>query len=148
MAHVSRRSPKYIVIGKICKYLAFDIGMACLPLLVDGLICFAYDLKIDSIYDYSIQLCVMTIVLAATSIKGAIEGKILKKNPWIFWTVLVSSIIIIAISLLLYGIMEYRVLSAEIDIGYGPKPFVLFVIAYILSFVLGLLVQIGGGIDG
>lgn len=147
MVYISKRSPRDNVTKRICKYIVFDILMACLPLFVDLLICFAFDLSIEDIYDYSIQICVMTIVLSATSIKGAIENRILRKKPGVFWAVVVSSIFVIAVSLLMYGIMEYDVLStgqAEVS---KQKPFYIFLCSYILSLLLGFLVQIGGGIN-
>lgn len=141
-------SPQTSVVGKIGKYIIFDIIIAGLPLLVDCLLCLVFDLKIENIFDYSIQICIMTIVLSATSIKGSIEGKIIRKNPKIFWLVLVSNISIIFISVLLYGIMEYDAIVAASNNISKEKPFILFVILYIVSFILGFLVQIGGGIDG
>lgn len=142
------RSPQTSVAGKIGKYIIFDIIIAGLPLLVDCLLCFVFDLKIENILDYSVQICIMTIVLSATSIKGCFEGKILRKNPKIFWLILISNIAIIFISVLIYGIMEYDSIATTTENISKEKPFILFVILYLLSFILGLLVQIGGGIDG
>ena len=141
------RSPKTSIANKILKYLGFDIVLASLPLLVDALLCYVYDLEIESVYNYIVQICIMTIVLSAASIKGAVEGKILRKKPKIFWLVLICNFSIIGISLLLYGTTEFNVLLAQTETVYKEKPFILFVILYFLSFILGLLVQIGGGID-
>lgn len=145
--YVGGRSPKTTILGKILKYIGFDIVLAALPLLVDALICYVYDLQIETVFNYTIQICIMTIVLSASSIKSAVEGKILRKNPRVFWLVLICNISIIAISVLLYGITEYNVLLAESETVYKKKPFTLFVVLYILSFILGLLVQVGGGMD-
>ena len=88
----------------------------------------------------------MTIVLSATSIKCISESEVLKKYTNSFYCLLISNIAITAISLLVYGILEYITLSSNGDmIEYG-RIFILFAGLYIISFVLGLLVQIGGGI--
>ena len=145
--YVGGRSPKTTIAGKILKYIGFDIILAALPLLVDSLICSVYDIKIENVYNYTVQICIMTIVLSASSIKGAVEGKILRKSPKIFWLILISNISIIGISALLYGITEYNILLDATETVYKEKPFILFVVLYVLSFLLGLLVQVGGGID-
>lgn len=148
MGYGYARSPKKSVVGKIIKYIVFDIVLACLPLLADCLLCWGFDLKIDSIYDYCNQICVMTIVLSATSIKGSIEWKIFNKKPKVFWLIIASSISIIVVSIFMYGIMEYSTLSNMTNNISKEKPFILFVLLYAFSFLIGFFVQIGGGIDG
>ena len=147
MSRISdNNSPQINVKSRVVKYIMFDSIMSGLPILADCIICFAFNINIGNIYRYCIQLCVMTIVLSATSIKCISESEVLKKYTNSFYCLLISNIAITAISLLVYGILEYITLSSNGDmIEYG-RIFILFAGLYIISFVLGLLVQIGGGI--
>lgn len=145
----NQSSPRNSVLGKVVKFLIFDVTIPFFPVVVDLGICALFKLPNRNYYDYRMQLCLLDIVLPATSIKAIWENKLFKNKHNIFSGLLMGNIILIVFSLVIYGALTYAELNKlELELEVIKRQFFVFAIMYLFAFTLGLIVQIGGGIDG
>lgn len=134
-------SPKKKIKNKIIRYIRFEIIIVSLPFFVNYIVSLGLHIQKENFYNYCTQLCVMIIALSATSGKCLCESKFLRKKNIHFFLKL-SNIFIIVISMFLYVALLYVNLK-EGEKGIEKNLFVMFIIMYIFSFALGLLIQMG-----
>lgn len=147
MPYIHEKPPKKNIINKITKYIFFNIIMTCSPILINVYISFVNNLQYKDPYSYCPEICFMAIVTSSTSIRDAFSSKVIRKDNLIFGGLVTFNIVIIVLSMLLYGNLTSASLSTNTQ-SVTLKQFAVSVFLYSFSIILGFGIQVGGGIDG
>lgn len=148
MPYISNRPPKYNILKRIIKYLFFNVILTISPILINIFISFTNQIPYKKAILYCPDICFMTIVTASSSIKDSFTSKTIKKNTFILGGLIIFNIIFMMLSMIIYGNIARDTMSPNTEADITIQQFIVSVVCYLLSIILGLGTQIGGGIDG
>lgn len=140
-------NPKNKVIDKVYKYFVFTIAISWLPIIANCFFSFILGLEYKDFILYKSEICIMTIVLVANNIKDLTESRILKRGGIlknVFYTLNFINILLSVLFFAGSNIIEL------LHISYSAPEFRQFIFAigtYVAAAFMGIVVQIGGGID-
>ncbi len=141
-------SPKYRIKNKIYKYFIFTIMMSWSPVIVNYFISCFFNVAYKKFFLYKSEICFMTIVLVSNNIKDLTESRVLKRGKMLFNILLTLNILNIVFSILFFAVSSFLELTGLDYSEPEVKQFWFAFITYILAAIMGLAVQIGGGLDG
>lgn len=148
MPYVVKHPPKYNIGIKIVKYLFFNFILTISPVLINLFISYTNQIPYKDTISYCPDICFMTIVTSSSSIKDVFVSKVISNNKVILSGLVIFNVIFMILSMIIYGNIAKDTLSPNIKVNITFQQFLMSLIFYILSVVLGLGIQIGGGIDG
>ncbi len=148
MPYINRRPPKYNIGTRIGRYLFFNFILTISPVLINLFISYTNQIPYKDTISYCPDICFMTIVTSSSSIKDVLGSKVINENKGIFGGLLIFNIVFMILSMIIYGNIAKDTLSPNIGQNITFQQFLMSLIFYISSVILGLGVQIGGGIDG
>lgn len=139
--------PRGTVWHKVYMYFAFTIAMSWSQIIVNSFLSSMFGLQHKSLTLYTTEICFMTIVLVANNIKDLIEAHVLKRSKLLYDILITFNILNIVFSLLFSAGSSFMELSNNNHIQPEQKQFCFVIITYVAAVLMGLAVQIGGGID-
>lgn len=148
MSYISRRSPKTNILERIAQYLFFNFLLTISPILINIFISFTNHIPYKAAILYCPDICFMTIITGSSSIKDSFMSKTIRRKIFISGGVIILNILFMILSMIIYGNITKDIMSSNVINSITIEQFETSVVCYILSVILGLGVQIGGGIDG
>lgn len=147
MPYIRNQSPKDSIIIKIFKYLFFNFILTTSPILINIFVSITNQIPYRDAISYCPDICFMTIVTASNSIKESFMSKTIRKKNYIIGGLLIFNVAFIVFSMIIYGNIVKDLMSPDIEAKITNPQFVFSLAFYILSVILGLGIQVGGGID-
>lgn len=147
MPYIKNHPPKENIFKRIVKYLFFNFILTVSPVLINLFISFTNQIPYKDTISYCPDICFMTIVTASSSIKDSFMSKTISKNNFILGGLIVFNVLFMILSMIIYGNIAKDTMSPNIDVNITIQQFIVSLICYIFSAILGLGIQIGGGID-
>lgn len=133
--------------NRIFKYFVFTIAISWSPIIATYFIIFISNLQEVKFILYKSEICFMTIVLAANNLKDLSESHVLKNGKMLYNILYTLNILNIFFSILFFASSSSLRLSGTNNVEPESRQFWFVILTYILAAVMGLSVQIGGGID-
>lgn len=147
MTYIKQRSPKYNILQKVIKYLFFNLILTISPIIINLFISFTNQIPYKDNILYCPDICFMTIVTASSSIKDSFISKTIKRDNFIFGGLIVLNVIFMILSMIIYGNIAKDTMSPNIEIKITIQQFFVSLTCYIFSVLIGIGIQIGGGMD-
>lgn len=139
--------PKGSVLHKVYMYFIFTIAMSWSQIISNYFLSSMFNLQHKKIILYTTEICFMTIVLVANNIKDLIEAHILKRSKILYDILITLNVLNIIFSVLFSAGASFVELSNNKRTQPELKQFCFVIITYVIAVLMGLAVQIGGGID-
>lgn len=147
MPYFTERPPKYKIAKRITKYLFFNLILTISPILINIFISFTNQLPYRSAISYCPDICFMIIVTGSSSIRDSLISNTIRKNNFILGGLIILNVICMLFSMIIYGNITKDTLSNIETVAITFQQFIISVICYLILVVLGLGIQVGGGID-
>lgn len=137
-----------IVKIKVMKYFFFTIAISWFPIIAIYFLSFILNLEYKNILLYTSEISIMVIILSANNLKDLSEAYVLKKGNILFIILIASNVINMLFCLLFFaGFNSFELSDTTSALQPIWKQFWYVLISYFFAALMGLGVQIAGGID-
>ncbi|MCM1225432.1 MAG: hypothetical protein NC548_64400 [Lachnospiraceae bacterium] len=89
----------------------------------------------------------MTIVTGSSSIKDSFMSNTIKRSNFVFGGLVILNVLTMLLSAIIYGNIVKDTMTLNVETNITIQQFIVSLICYIFTVIIGIGIQIGGGLD-